>query len=241
MEEEHYRKFFEIEERHWWFVARQKIIADVIQRRCGIARGANALDVGCGTGAILKLLSQQYTAYGTDTSELAIDFCRRRGLTTAFCCTLDSFPHPDLRFGLITALDVIEHVDDDLGVVRQAAGYLEPGGALLVTVPAYQFLWSAHDDRNHHKRRYVRPRLRDVLVRAGLKVEMLSYYNTLLFPLALIERLTEKLLRLRNDELALPPPILNRLFEFVFALERVPLRATSFPFGLSLIAVARKA
>jgi 2-polyprenyl-3-methyl-5-hydroxy-6-metoxy-1,4-benzoquinol methylase len=239
VEEEHYRKFFEIEERHWWFVARQMIVEDLIQRRCGVPRGADVLDVGCGTGAILKMLSQRYRACGIDASELAIDFCRLRGLTNAVCCTLDSFPNPGLRFDLVTALDVIEHIDDDLGVVRKAAGFLKPGGALLVSVPAYQFLWSAHDERNHHKRRYVKSRLRDVLVQGGLKVEMLSYFNTILFPLALTKRLTDKLLKLQGDELALRSPILNHLLQRIFAFERIPLRRISFPFGLSLIAVGR--
>ncbi len=241
MEGELYSRFFEVEERHWWFVARQMIVEDFIRRRLGVPQGADVLDVGCGTGAILKMLSQHYNAFGTDTSGLAIDFCRKRGLANAFCCTLDSFPHKNLRFDLITALDVIEHIDDDLGVVRKASEILKPGGALLVTVPAYQFLWSAHDELNHHKRRYVRSGLRRVLEEGGLKVEVISYYNTFLFPIALANRLTEKLLMLQSDELALPSPILNDILLRIFALERIPLRTLSFPFGLSLIAIGRKA
>jgi SAM-dependent methyltransferase len=240
VEEGLYRRFFDIEERHWWFVARQTIVEDFIQRRLDVPRGADVLDVGCGTGAILKMLTVRYEAYGTDTSELAIEYCRRRGLTNAFRCTLDSFPRPELRFDLITALDVIEHIDDDLAVVRKASEFLKPSGALLVTVPAYQFLWSAHDELNHHKRRYVKSRLRRVLVNAGLNVETVSYFNTLLFPLALIKRLTEKLLKLQSDELALPSPMLNGVLQHIFASERIPLRTISFPFGLSLIAVGRK-
>ena len=240
MEGELYARFYEIEDRHWWFVARQRIVEEVIERRLHLPSGANVLDVGCGTGAILKMLSQRYNAFGTDTSGLAIEFCRKRGLSNAFRCTLETFPHSELRFDLVTALDVIEHIDDDRGVVRSAAKYLKPGGALLVTVPAYKFLWSAHDELNHHKRRYVKSSLRRVLEEGGLTVEMISYFNSILFPIALVKRMTENLLKMQSDELALPSPILNNLLQNTFAFERILLRSLSFPFGLSLIAVGRK-
>lgn len=235
-----YEKFFEVENRHWWFVARQRIVKEMIQRRLRVRQGAKVLDVGCGTGAILTMLSQQYEAYGTDTSELAIEFCRKRGLTNAYRCTLDNFPHPNLRFDLITAFDVLEHIDDDLTVVRKALDFLKPGGALLVTVPAYQFLWSPHDELNHHKRRYVKSQLRRLLQKGGLNVEMISYYNTFLFPIAMAKRLSEKILKQQGDELEIPAPLVNSLLQSIFAFERIPLQSFSFPFGLSLIAVGRK-
>ena len=154
MEATFYQTVYEIEKIHWWCVARQRIVEDVIQRRLRLAPGARVLDVGCGSGAVLEALSERFEAYGTDTSQLAIDLSRQRGLTNAFCCTLATFPRAELRFDLTTLLDVIEHVDDDLAVLREAHHYLKPGGWALVTVPAYQFLWGPHDVVNHHKRRW---------------------------------------------------------------------------------------
>jgi len=241
MEDELYRKFYEVETLHWWFSARQKIVMDVIEHQLSLSRGATVLDIGCGTGAILAEFSKQYRAYGTDTSALAIKFCHQRGLSNALCCTLDTFPHPELKFDLVTMLDVIEHIDDDAATLQQAARFINPGGHLLVTVPAYQFLWSHHDALNHHKRRYTRSGLRKVLEKSGFAVEMISYYNTLLFPTALLERLVEKFVKMGSDTtLTVPVEPLNLVFRSIFSAERFCLRKIAFPFGLSVIALARR-
>ncbi len=240
MEEAFYRMVYEIEKTHWWCVARQRIAEDVIDRRIKLPAGARVLDVGCGTGAVLEALSARFEAYGTDTSQLAIDLCRQRGLANAFCCTLETFPYPELRFDLVTLLDVIEHVDDDLGVLREAHRYLKPGGWALVTVPAYQFLWGPHDVVNHHKRRYTRPRLRRVLDAASFEVRMLSYFNTILFPAALVAWAAERLLGVGADPRpSVPPAPLNALLTAVFSAEKYLLRGLVPPYGLSLIALAR--
>jgi len=241
MEEELYRKFYEVETMHWWFSARQKIVMDIIKQRIHPVRGANVLDFGCGTGAVLTELAKDYHAYGTDTSSLAIEFCHQRGLANSYCCTLETFPHPEMKFELVTMLDVIEHIDDDSGTLRQALQFIRPGGHLLVTVPAYQFLWSNHDDLNHHKRRYTRPRLKRVIEQSGFTVEMISYYNTFLFPTALLERVVEKMVKVGSDTtLKVPPRPLNQLLKAIFGWERFFLRKTTFPFGLSVIALARR-
>ncbi len=241
MEEELYRKFFEIESTHWWFTARQKIVSDVLMQNIALPSGAKVLDVGCGTGAILAMFSENFEAYGTDMSELAVDFCHKRGLTNAYCCTLDTFPRPDLRFDLVTLLDVIEHIDDDGGILRQVYGLIKPDGHILVTVPAYEFLWSRHDDLNHHKRRYYKPQLRRLLEVSGFTVKKISYYNTLLFPTALVSRVSERVLKPKTDTtLDLPPRFLNSALRSIFGFERFLLRSTSLPFGLSIIALAKK-
>src|SRR5207247_10213123 len=112
---------------------------DGVDRRIRCRAGAQALDVRRGSCAVLDALSARFEAYGTDTSQLAIDLCRQRGLPNAFCCTLETFPRKDLRFDLVTLLDVVEHVDDDLGILREAQRYVKTGGWTIVTVPAYQF------------------------------------------------------------------------------------------------------
>jgi 2-polyprenyl-3-methyl-5-hydroxy-6-metoxy-1,4-benzoquinol methylase len=241
MEETFYRTVYEIEKVHWWCVARQRIVEDVIDRRLQLPPLARVLDVGCGSGAVLEALSARFEAYGTDTSQLAIDLSRQRGLTNAFCCTLATFPRAELRFDLTTLLDVIEHVDDDLAMLKYAHHYLKPGGWALVTVPAYQFLWGPHDVVNHHKRRYTRAGLRRVLQAAGLELRLLSYFNALLFPAALAAWAGEKVAGIGSDPRpGVPPAPLNTLLTTVFSMEKYLLRGLTLPYGLSLIALARR-
>lgn len=239
MEDQLYHEFFELEDRHWWFVARRRILRDVIRRDLQLPARSSILDVGCGTGAFLADCSSEFQTAGTDTSPLAVEYCRQRGLRNIVQCTLDAYPHPEERFDLITLLDVIEHVDDDQGLLRNALALLRPSGRLLVTVPAYQFLWSRHDEVNHHKRRYTASRLVSVLRNAGFTVQRTTYLNTFLFPLAAAERIAGRLRTGRDPGvLSLPPAILNKALLSVFASERHLLRFVSFPFGLSVMAIA---
>jgi SAM-dependent methyltransferase len=241
MEATFYQTVYEIEKVHWWCVARQQIVEDVIDRHLQLPPRARVLDVGCGSGAVLEALSARFEAYGTDTSQLAINLSHKRGLTNAFHCTLATFPRAELRFDLTTLLDVIEHVDDDLAMLRDAHHYLKPGGWALVTVPAYQVLWGPHDVVNHHKRRYTRAGLRRVLRAAGLEVRLLSYFNTILFPAALVAWAGEKLVGVRSDPRAdVPSAPLNTLLTTVFSMEKYVLRRLTLPYGLSLIALARR-
>lgn len=234
-----YARFYEVEEKHWWFVARRKIVEHLVRELLRIPPGAAVLDVGCGTGAILQSLAATYNVYGTDTSALAAEFSKKRGLKNVFQCTLENFPLRDHRFRLITMLDVIEHIEDEHEVLRQASGMLSPGGVILITVPAYQWLWSRHDDLNHHKRRYTKNQLLHTLQSSGLHVTYLSYFNTLLFPLAVVQRIWSKLVPSSVDEgMNIPSPIMNNTLERIFRSERKFLGAVSVPFGLSLLAIA---
>jgi SAM-dependent methyltransferase len=242
VEEILYETFSEVDEKHWWFVARTLIIEDLISHRIGLPRNSTILDVGCGTGSILKKLSENYDCHGIDTSSKAIEFCRSKGLTNVSVATLETCAAPVGGYDLILLLDVIEHIDDDVQAVRQASRLLNPRGHILLTVPAYPFLWSKHDELNQHKRRYVKQTLRQLLLREGLSVLFLSYFNSLLFPPALVERMSQKLLRRESQKLLpLPPSPINNLLTSIFASEKLWLRHGSFPFGLSLIALAKKA
>lgn len=241
MEERLYRTFYDIEKSHWWFVARQRILKDIIERRAKLAPGSRVLDIGCGTGAFLEMLSRDYQAYGTDSSSFAVELCRKRGLQHAYQCTLETFPHQALRFDLITLLDVIEHIEHDAALLRQASAFLKPGGCAIITVPAYQFLWSRHDEVNQHKRRYVKSTLRRVLEGSGFHIEMISYFNTILFPAALASRLAERIFRPAKDTtLDIPRPAVNKILTSIFAGERLLLRALPLPYGLSLLAFCRR-
>lgn len=241
MEEHLYKKFYEVETSHWWFSVRKLIVADMVHSIASMPPGSKVLDVGCGTGAMLMMFSKEFDAYGTDTSPIAIEYCRKRGLTNAFCCTLESFPHPEMRFELLTMLDVLEHIKDEGAVLRAAHQKLIPGGRILLTVPAYKYLWSIHDDLNHHQRRYVKSQLVDVLQANGFAVDFVSYFNTILFPSAFVGRIAKKLIKPTHDTtLNIPVSPINSLLRTIFSFERLLLRKTSLPFGLSLIAVARR-
>ena len=241
MEEQLYKKFYEVETLHWWFSARQRIVAEMVHRVASTPPGSKVLDVGCGTGAVLAMFSKEFDAYGTDTSPIAIEYCHKRGIVNAFCCTLENFPRPELRFELLTMLDVLEHIEDEGAVLRAAHQKLKPGGRILLTVPAYEYLWSIHDDLNHHQRRYVRSQLVRVLEANGFVVDFSSYFNTILFPSAVVDRVAKKLIKPTGDTtLNIPPLWLNSLLGTIFSFERFFLRKASLPFGLSLIAVAKK-
>ena len=238
MDDSLYRTFFDVEERHWWFVGRQRIVRRILEDT-GLRAGGTVLDVGCGTGAFLKSLEADFDVYGTDTSELAIAYCRKRGLRNVFQCTLDEFPREDMRFNLITLLDVIEHVDEDVALLKKAGSMLKSGGSIVITVPAYQFLWSRHDEVNRHKRRYSRKLLSESVVRAGLTLRKISYFNTILFPAALIQRIASKFSDSESDStLSVPARPVNTLLREVFAAERIVLSSLPLPFGLSILAVA---
>ncbi|MDE3058857.1 MAG: class I SAM-dependent methyltransferase [Bacteroidota bacterium] len=241
MDEQLYHQFFKIEDRHWWFVARKKILAALLQQR--LPDHAYILDVGCGTGGFLMELSASHYVYGMDFSSLAVDYCHKRGLNNTYVADFSTFPHPELKFDLISFLDVIEHIDDDVAVLRTAKDYLAGNGKLLITVPAYQFLWSRHDKINHHRRRYTAGSLKKSVTAAGFSIEKLSYFNSILFPVAFAGRLAEKIIsRSKNlsPEFAVPPMPINSILKALFSSERLWLRNFSFPFGLSVLCIAKK-
>jgi SAM-dependent methyltransferase len=241
MDEELYGRFYEIESTHWWFAARRFILLRYLRRQVAPGSRPLLLDAGCGTGAILAEASRDFNACGMDTSPTAIQFCRSRGLTDVRVCTLNEYP-TDQLFDIIMLLDVIEHTPDDQEILRQARLRLRKGGHLLITVPAYRWLWSTHDVKNHHYRRYTARQVRKVVHDSGFIVMRLSYFNTLLFPLAAVRRLGSKVFKgPAIDEFAFPPRWLNTLLNVIFKTEGYVLPHFSLPFGLSVFCWATKA
>jgi SAM-dependent methyltransferase len=187
------------------------------------------------------MFSVRFDAWGIDTSPHAIAFCRQRGLSKLYCGSLGAFTAP-APFELITMLDVVEHVADDLELLRAAVPLLAPRGRLLITVPAFPSLWSAHDEMLHHQRRYTRSTLRRVVAEAGFAIDHLSFFNTLLFPVALARRTISRITgSRRTNDLEIPFPPVNAGLRELFAAERRVLSGGSFPFGLSLLCLASKA
>ncbi len=240
MEEYLYPHFYRIEKEHWWFVARQHILLRYLEARVPAPASARLLDVGCGTGAILELLSRNYEAHGLDFSPSAIAFCRKRGLKNLFAGSIESYPRNQL-FDIITMLDVVEHVDDDRGLLRAGGDLLADSGRLLVTVPAFPWLWSSHDVVLHHKKRYTKAQLVHLMNDAGFEIAHISYFNTFLFPVAVMRRFFARFHGSEaTSDLEIPGSALNSALRSVFELEGGILAHASLPFGLSLLCLATK-
>lgn len=245
MEAHLYQEMFEQEQRHWWFGAKRRIVLALLGRlvETGGKSRARVADLGCGCGATLAALQERYDAIGVDGSELAIEFAQRRGVKIVQGMLPEGLSLPGGEFDAVLMLDVLEHLDQDQASATAAAGLLRAGGILLVTVPAYQWLYSHHDAEHHHKRRYTRGQVYRILESAGLEVELCSYMNTMLFPLAALARAADRLVN-RPGRAAtgasIPPAPINALFGWLFAAERHVLGRLPLPFGLSVVAVARK-
>lgn len=242
MEPSIYTLMASIEANHWWFAARRVIAEDII-RRLNLPPDARILEAGCGTGGNLAMLSRYGRVDAMELDDEARRMANAKGIAPVVSGELPNrIPYQPEQFDLIALLDVLEHVEDDRNTLKALGSLLKPGGVLLISVPAYPFLWSAHDDVHHHKRRYLLGELKSKLGNAGLEVMYASYFNTLLFPLIFGARQLGRLRRNKRDggDLKMPHPLANRLLFTLFSSERFVLGRWSLPFGVSALAVARK-
>lgn len=243
MQEVVYHTNYKLENSYWWFVARNQIVKSIIENRTDLPNGANVLDVGCGTGGFAKLISDRFNPICMDTSPIAIDYCRKRGITQLYETTLDDFPAKSVDFSAITMLDVIEHIEDDASVVAKAFEILPANGWFIATVPAYQRLWSKHDEIHLHYRRYNRTDFENLLKNAGFSIKYSSYFNTILFAPAIIKRFIDKITGAeskKTEPVEEVSPFINKLFTKLFLLEKKILKNAALPFGLSIVVVAKK-
>jgi SAM-dependent methyltransferase len=235
-----YRQMAELDQRHWWYRARREILAALIRREVQPPRGAAILEIGCGTGHNLPMLAQFGQVDALELDEEARALAEHRLGRAVMSAPLPELAGvPTRHYDVAGAFDVIEHIDDDLSALAAIAATLKPGGQFVMTVPAHQWMWSAHDRVNHHKRRYSRRALRELIESSPLKLEKLGYFNSLLFPVALAERMISKARGKEDGDLKLPPAPLNVALERVFAAERHLVGRLPLPPGLSLFAVAR--
>jgi SAM-dependent methyltransferase len=235
LDEWRYRELYEMEDRHWWFRGRRAVIWSLM-RRAGLPPAPRILDAGCGTGRNLVEFGRLGEAEGVDASEDAVAFCRRRGLDGVRRALLDELPYDDGRFGLILATDVIEHLDDDrraLAELRRVAG---TGARLVLTVPAYSWLWSEHDVSMHHRRRYTLGRLQRRVGEAGWRPLVRSYFFSVLLPAVAVVRTVRRLAPgRRRSDLTLAPAALGRALELpVLAEAKLIERGVRLPAGVSV-------
>ncbi len=233
----------EVDGRHWWYRGRRRIIRAELDR-LPLPQDARILDAGCGSGRTLEELVDYGQVAGIELDEDAAEVARAREVAEVLVGRLEELPWPPDTFDLITCLDVIEHTPDDRATLRELRRVGKPGGFLLVTVPAYQMLWSRHDEANHHYRRYSRRSLREAAVEGGWAIARISSFNSLLLAPAAIVRLSQRRLGSRNgytNDLELGPTWLNDALEQPLRLEAGWLRwGGRLPAGLSLLAVLRK-
>lgn len=241
MQEIVYHSNYEIEEKYFWFLARNKILLKIIDSLTDLKCGEQVMDIGCGTGGFAQLLDKKFDVTCLDMSPIALEYCQKRGLSDLHNCLLSEFDKGKREIKAAFMLDVIEHIDDDKGVVDDVYRLLDESGWFIATVPAYQWLWSHHDVVHEHKRRYTMKRFKDLIGNAGFEIEYSTYFNSFLFPTAVLKRAIDGLIGSKNqspvDEVS---PLLNTLFTKIFSSESFFLPSVKFPFGLSILIVAKK-
>lgn len=241
MERAVFDRMAKLDQHHWWFLARRRILEALIGRIVQPPRDARVLEIGCGTGHNLAMLGE----FGTlDACEL--DPCARAMASQRLGHEVQDSKLPDLTtfekdsYHLVALLDVLEHVPDDKASLRAIRDRLKTGGALLLTVPANPWMWSAHDVAHHHFRRYTKRSLRRAMVEAGFEVELLSYFNTLFFPLIAAVRIVGKLVGKEAADDKLPSAPVNAALNKIFGLEAGLIGRLPMPFGVSLVGVGRR-
>jgi SAM-dependent methyltransferase len=231
-----------IEANHWWFAGRRLLFSDIISK-FRLPPNAEILDVGTSTGSNLRLLRDLGFAHvtGVDQSPEAIRFCASKGLGLVRLGDIRALEFPDQRFDLVLATDVIEHVDDDVGALQELRRVLKPGGYLLLTVPAFRFLWGLQDEVSHHKRRYSLGNLLKTLRVAELLAREHFYFNYLLFPLILAARCLMRIFKIRvESEGMINARWLNRVLGAVFRFDVRTAPLIWPPIGVSALVVATR-
>jgi SAM-dependent methyltransferase len=223
---------------HWWFLGRRAVILAEMARRLP-ASGVRLAELGCGSGGMLEALGRFGTAVGVEMDPALRARARERGLDVRAGALPEAIPLEPGRWDAVCLFDVLEHVDDEAGALVACRRLLAPGGRLFVTVPAYAWLWSRHDELLGHRRRYTARALRRAAEGGGYTVERLTYFNTLLAPPIMAVRLARAALRRPGHDLDRPAPLVNRALAACFSAEARLLRWVSPPFGISILLAAR--
>lgn len=238
-----YQQTIAVENDHWWYCGRRLIVDTTIQR-LDLPPAPQILDAGCGSGRNMVELARLGTAFGAEMDPSSAEIATSRNVGEIVQCGVEAMPFESEKFDLITCLDVIEHVKVDSEAFRELLRVAKPGGFLVVTVPAYKWLWSHHDVVNQHYRRYTHARLKSAALTEGWECVRTGYFNSIMLPLAAIVRLSEHVRPKNPDQgldLDLPPKLANRLLELPLKIENFLIRrGVRLPVGVSVIAVFQR-
>ncbi len=232
---------FEVERHHWWFFARRRLLK-LLLSSVDLPHGCVAVDIGCGTGSNLETLtSARLNVIGVDRSFYALSLARKERREPFINADLNRLPLRSNSVGLIVAMDVLEHLENDGNGISELYRSLKRGGTLILTVPAFRFLWGIQDVVTGHKRRYSRREISSRLTEGGFQILRSSYFNFFLFFPILVARKVMHFFRLKiESENEINSPLINILLKSIFSLEPYLLRFFSFPFGVSIFCIARK-
>ncbi len=244
MEQHTYAIMNRVEDNHWWFVGRRAILEEflrqIIQNPKSKIQNPKILDVGCGTGANLEMLANFGDAEGVDVSDDALEFCKAKGLK-AHKGLAEKLPFEDESFDIVTALDVVEHLDDDVAGLKEMHRVLKTGGKTLIFVPAFMWLWGVQDDISNHRIRYTKKQIVERLEKAGFEIERATFANWTFFAPILAGRTLMKITGIKPEsENNVNIFALNGIFGKIFSAERFWLKNFDFPFGVSIVITAKK-
>ncbi|HEY2661485.1 MAG TPA: methyltransferase domain-containing protein [Caulobacteraceae bacterium] len=235
-----YDRMRTLEGAHWWFVARRTILSRLIGD-LPLPPRARLLEAGCGVGGNIDMLRAFGQVEAMEPDGPSRDYVRQRlDLQPADGRLPDGLPYEARSFDGVFALDVVEHVEDDRAALAALGELVAPGGFLFVTVPAYAWMWSRHDELHHHKRRYTKGQIQALIGATGLSLVRASYFNTLLFPVAAAVRVLKRVMGSESEDDRMPSPAVNGLLRGLFSLEGHWLAWARLPFGLSIVAIARR-
>jgi len=243
MERQEFHAMRQLEDHYWWFVIKRSFIKNTL-KLIKFPKKSKILDIGCGTGKNLEMLSNYGSTYGIDPSNLAIKYCRQRGLSNLKKGSINALPYNSQSFDLVTLLDVLYHknIKNDHQALKEIYRVLKPEGYLLITDMAHQFLYGPHDISMHARQRYSKKELISRVNQAGFKVKKSSYYFLTTFPILIINRFIKKIIykNKSSSNVRLIPLLFNQLLIFIYRLEIEIYKYFSLPTGSSIIILAQK-
>ncbi len=244
MQQHTYAIMNRVEDSHWWYVGRRAILESFLERISAALRtqdsGLKILDVGCGTGGNLEMLEKFGAAEGVDVSDDALEFCQSKGLTVHKGLA-EALPFEDESFDVVTALDVVEHLDDDVAGLKEMYRVTKTGGKTLIFVPAFMWLWGVQDDVSNHRIRYTKKQIVERLGKSGFEIERATYANITFFAPILGGRTLMRITGIKPEsENNVNISALNGVFGKIFSSEKLWLKKFNIPFGVSIVVVAKK-